>query len=280
MRERRGVRGHRRASASGHHRPTGSEAERLLQLQRRAGNHAVSTLVARQAATRRQPNAALDLEVPDFAVPLDRAVVARVQALLDEDKFQEAIDRVVAAAASMGIVDASLLHGRKVLYTAGLQGGLTRAQFSARMRPPSGPWELVLDRQSVRLGRSVMSSPAMLYGALLHEWRHVRMNVRWNGAPLSAPPVDETFEISALPGLDERGREVWQELDAYCWQIEHAREIGHSGHEIRQLLHNIQSLVGASLSRLSTLPATIADPARARYSRAVATARQLLANIP
>lgn len=260
-------------------RRVGSEAH-LLALQRQVGNRAVTALVAQRDALnthgQRPPNAALDLLIPDFALPLTPAAIRRIQRHLDAGRFQLALNACVAACESIGAVDSSLLNDARFTYIENQQGGVTRTAWRHYFEKPRGPWRMSLESQRVIIGRSAMDTVSMLHSVIMHEWQHVRMTRRWIDQPLLAAPEDERIELKRLPGLTDRGRNVWKELDAYCWQIENAQALGSTLREIHMFKVGLEVNAGTELALLDTLPDQIAQPALQRYRRALALAHRLL----
>jgi hypothetical protein len=218
--------------------------------------------VQRQGAaeSERPPSAALDLLFPDFYLELRPEVLRSAQRHIEANESQEALNVLAAELDDLGLIDLSILEGEQLIYdpaqTAGTTGGKTRTTW---MEVGQGRWE----RQKIEIffGPRVMLDANMLYSAIMHEWQHVR----------------QVHDRSEPGGQVE---ELLGELDAYCWQVEHAEATGtYNRYHMSYIRDALQFVVWARLTR-PAIWETFSDETQAQLTARYENAMQKIEAAP
>jgi hypothetical protein len=148
---------------------------------------------------------------PSTTVPdLDEEAVNKAEAAIRSGKFQEAIDILIAEAASVNRVNRDLLENKTMAYDPQLnQEGLTTDPLHDR----SGgmlPTKVRIGPPAFKFGVS------WLYSTILHEFIHVQQ-----GQPISAGMPVTVKDVSSDPGQSNA-----KEVEAYAFEITHAAATG------------------------------------------------------
>ncbi|GAB4520289.1 MAG: hypothetical protein Tsb0020_38930 [Haliangiales bacterium] len=147
-------------------------------------------------------------EAGSSSTVLSDDTVDAVEQAINEGRKQDAIDAIVADLSAQGLIDTSLLQGAGITYDASVGG-------EGVANPPGYDASGAAQPTDVRIGDAAFTGGVtLLHTSIMHEYWHVE---QFQEAGSSS---------SVVPGQGGGSLIDQQEVEAYCWEIEHAEDTG------------------------------------------------------